>query len=148
MGVDGYLGSGAIQDHLVGFQLVTILTDQSHISKVWVIVLYQVEMGEIVAKFLFLFSIWFVYLSGQPLIELTGWWKQGWSLWQCKPRWGAGAGDTGGELIWYNFDLIRKELIWRKPPVQCLKCLQPTYGSFSPGRENEQNVAFFWNFWH
>ncbi len=34
MGVGGCLGSGAIQNHLVGFQLGTILTDQSHISKV------------------------------------------------------------------------------------------------------------------
>ena len=37
MGVDGCLGSGAIQDHLVGFQLMTILTGQSHISKVFVL---------------------------------------------------------------------------------------------------------------
>ena len=36
MGVGGCLGSGAIQDHLVGFQLMTILTGQSHISKFWV----------------------------------------------------------------------------------------------------------------
>ena len=41
MGVDGCLGSGAIQDHLVGFHLMTIFTDQSHISKV--IVLSQVS---------------------------------------------------------------------------------------------------------
>ena len=37
MGADACLWSGAIQDHLVGFQLMTILTGQSHISKVWVI---------------------------------------------------------------------------------------------------------------
>ena len=43
MGADGCLWSGAIQDHLVGFQLMTILTGQSHISKVLVIVLYQIS---------------------------------------------------------------------------------------------------------
>ena len=43
MGVDSCLGTGAIQDHFVGFHLMTILTGQSHISKVWVIVLYQVS---------------------------------------------------------------------------------------------------------
>ena len=35
MGVGGCLGSGAIKDHLVGFQLMTIPTGQSHISKFW-----------------------------------------------------------------------------------------------------------------
>ena len=43
MGADACLWSGAIQDHLVGFQLMTILTGQSHIIKVRVIVLYQVS---------------------------------------------------------------------------------------------------------
>ena len=56
MGVGGCLGSGAIQNHLVGFQLGTILTDQSHISKVWVIIKLKWEK-------MFLFSIWFFYLS-------------------------------------------------------------------------------------
>ena len=34
MGVDGCLMTGAIQDHFVGFRLMTILTGQSYISKV------------------------------------------------------------------------------------------------------------------
>ena len=41
MGVDGCLGTGATQDHFVGFHLMNILTGQSHISKV--IVLSQVS---------------------------------------------------------------------------------------------------------
>ena len=43
MDADGCLLSGAFQDHLLGFQVMTILTGQSHISKVRVIVLYQVS---------------------------------------------------------------------------------------------------------
>ena len=43
MDADGCLLSGAFQDHLLGFQMMTILTGQSHISKVRVIVLYQVS---------------------------------------------------------------------------------------------------------
>ena len=34
MGVDGCLMTGAIQDHFVGFRLVTILAGQSYISEV------------------------------------------------------------------------------------------------------------------
>ena len=69
MGVGGCLGSGAIQNHLVGFQLGTILTDQSHISKVWVIIKLKWEK-------MFLFSIWFFYLSSTTdwinrLVEAT-----------------------------------------------------------------------------
>ena len=43
MDADGCLLSGAFQDHLLGFQVMTILTGQSHISKVRVNVLYQVS---------------------------------------------------------------------------------------------------------
>ena len=43
MDADDCLLSGAFQDHLLGFQVMTILTGQSHISKVRVIVLYQVS---------------------------------------------------------------------------------------------------------
>ena len=43
MDADGCLLSGAFQGHLLGFQVMTILTGQSHISKVRVIVLYQVS---------------------------------------------------------------------------------------------------------
>ena len=42
MGADGCWWSGAIQDNLVGSQLMTILTGQGHISKVWVTILYQI----------------------------------------------------------------------------------------------------------
>ena len=34
MGVDGCLMTGAIQDHFVGFRLMTILAGQSYISEV------------------------------------------------------------------------------------------------------------------
>ena len=44
------------QDHLVGFQLMNILTGQSHISKVWFIVLYQVSKCTFVGN-IFLISL-------------------------------------------------------------------------------------------
>ena len=43
MDVDGCLGTGASQDHLVSLRLLTILTGQGHISKV--IVLSQVSIS-------------------------------------------------------------------------------------------------------
>ena len=65
MGVDGCLRTGAIQDNFVGFRLMTILTGQSHITKVNILLLWGQGRGakylthsRFVSSSIFVFFYW------------------------------------------------------------------------------------------
>ena len=79
MGADGCLLSGAIQDHLLGFQLMAILTGQSHISKV--LILPEAPKGGMgvfceIIKFYIELSSHFVYVLQLKYFE-TGYYDLG-----------------------------------------------------------------------